>query len=228
MRHTVTIALIVATLCGCGVSKEKYAAKESEAQKYKQALDGESSKTAAQEQENAALKERLAAIERQLADTSAKAQSTGAQKSQLEATQAQLLGRQAKLLNAQLLFPENSSKLTAEAKRSLDSAAEAVAQLQDKAIIVAAYTDDNEAGGKTGQSKRWQLSTQRALEVAKYLVTRNLDPKNIGVAGFGEARPVAQNDSIANRALNRRVELILAPSELNLKTIDVNPATLQK
>jgi chemotaxis protein MotB len=228
MRQVVTLALIVATISGCGVSKEQYAAKESEAEKYKQHASGEAAKVTALEQENQALKGRLDTIEKQLADTTSKAQVTGAQKSRLEATTAQLIGKESKLLNEQLLFAENSSKLLPEVKRSLDSAAEAVAQLTDKRVLVAAYTDDNEGGGKAGTAKRWQLSTARALEVAKYLASRNYDPTLIAVAGFGESRPVAPNDSIANRALNRRAELILMPAEINLKTVDVNPASLNK
>jgi chemotaxis protein MotB len=228
MRQVVTLALIVATISGCGVSQAKYTAKESEAAKYKQHMEGEAGKVIALEQENATLKGQVTNLTAALSESRSKAQATGAQKAQLEATTAQLMGQQSKMLNQQLLFPENSSKLTPEAKRTLDSAADAISQLRDKAVIVAAYTDDSEAGGKAGAAKRWQLSTARAVEVAKYLVSRNYDPKLIGVAGFGESRPVVANDSIANRALNRRVEIILAPTELALKTVEVNPASLQK
>jgi chemotaxis protein MotB len=228
MRQVVTLALIVATISGCGVSQAKYTAKESEAAKYKQHMEGEAGKVIALEQENATLKGQVTNLTAALSESRAKASATGAQKAQLEATTAQLVGQQSKMLNQQLLFPQNSSKLTPEAKRTLDSAADAISQLHDKAVIVAAYTDDAEAGGKAGSAKRWQLSTARAVEVAKYLVSRNYDPKLIGVAGFGESRPIVANDSIANRALNRRVEIILAPTELALKTVEVNPASLQK
>jgi len=228
MRQVVTLAIVLATITGCGVSQTKYTAMESEAQKYKKSMESESGKVVALEDQNARLKAQVTNLTGQLADTRAQAKATGAQKSQLEASTAELMGKQSQLLNEQLLFKENSSKLTPEAKRTLDSAAEAISQLQDKAVVVAAYTDDTEAGGKTGAAKRWQLSTARAVEVAKYLVSRNYDPKLIGVAGFGESRPVAANDSIANRALNRRVEIILAPRDLNLKTVEVDKATLQK
>jgi chemotaxis protein MotB len=221
-------------MSGCGVSQQQYVAKESEAQQYKQALADESGKAAALEQKNAELDAKLNELQQRLDNQSAKAVTTNAQKSQLEAQTARLQaetgklkGQQAAMLNAQMLFPENSSKLTPEAKRSLDTIADAIQQVTDKAVVVAAYTDDTE-GGKNGETKRWQLSSARALEVAKYLTSRGLDPKMIGVAGFGESRPVAPNDSIANRALNRRAEVVLTQSELKMKTIDVNPATLTK
>jgi len=223
----VALAIAIATVVGCGVSQKEYVAMESQAQKYKQALDAESGKTAALEQ-------KLNAQQKQLKELSARAQTTSAQNSQLEATTAQLQaetgelkGRQAAMLNAQMLFTENSSKLTPEAKHSLDTIADAIREVKDKAVVVAAYTDDTE-GGKNGSAKRWQLSSARALEVAKYLTGRGLDPKMIGVAGFGEGRPAVPNDTLANRALNRRAEVVLTHAQPVIKTVEVNPATLNK
>jgi hypothetical protein len=48
----------------------------------------------------------------------------------------------------------------------------------------------------------------------------------IAVASFGQARPAAPNNSLANRALNRRVEIALAPAKLDMGTIEVKPAEL--
>jgi outer membrane protein OmpA-like peptidoglycan-associated protein len=66
------------------------------------------------------------------------------------------------------------------------------------------------------------------VEVAKYLVGRGIDPAMVGVAGFGEARPAAANDTLANKALNRRVEIALTAADANVGTMDVTPAQLQK
>ena len=99
--------------------------------------------------------------------------------------------------------------------------------MKDKAILVAGFTDNAEAAGKNASVRRWQLSTARALEVAKYLVGRGLDPALIGVAGFGEVRPVAANDSLANRTLNRRAEIALTPFSVEMETVEVSPATLE-
>jgi len=235
MRYVITYALLVAALAGCGVSQDKYAAKESEAHKYRTALNQQADKTAALQEQNAALQQKMGTLQRQLGDVSAKMQATSAQKSALESKASQLLaetgtlkGRQAAMLSSELLFKENSSKLTVDAKRALDSSADAIRQLQGKAVIVAAHTDDSEGGkGAASTTKRWQLSSQRALEVAKYLVSRGLDPKLISVAGFGESRPVAPNDSLANRAMNRRAEIVITPAEMQLKTMDVAPASVE-
>jgi chemotaxis protein MotB len=231
----VLLVVGIAAVVGCGgVNKKQYSAKEAEATKYKQALQDESGKVAALQAENANLQTKVGGLEKQLADA-------GAAKAELEATAAKLTqesGEQAKLyeelkgmqtvkLSEPLLFKEGSSSLSPESKRSLDAMADAIAQLKDKSVIVAGYTDNTEAGGKTGNVKRWQLSTARALEVAKYLVGRGLDPATIGVAGFAEARPVAPNDTLASRAQNRRAEIALTPSSFRAGTIEVKPATIK-
>lgn len=226
MRQLVSLAILIAATSGCGVSQEEYVAKESEAQKYKADLQAMEQKNADLENQLNALQEKLKALNAKVENTSAQRSQLQAQTAQLEAETGALKGRQSEVLNAQMLFPANSSKLTPEVKRSLDTLAEAVSQLSDKAVIVAAYTDDTE-GGKNGATKRWQLSSARAMAVAKYLASRGIDPTTIGVAGFGDSRPAAPNDSIANRALNRRAEVVLTPQAFSLKTIDVKPATVR-
>lgn len=57
----------------------------------------------------------------------------------------------------------------------------------------------------------WELSIQRAANVAKFLTMEcGIDPKNISTAGYADSRPVASNDSVDGRALNRRVQMIIS------------------
>jgi chemotaxis protein MotB len=220
MRKTMLL-LAVAAVAGCsGVSKEQYGAKQAEAAKYQKALQDETGKVAALEQQNAALKAKVDELSAAKSELEVKTGKLAEQSSQLQS-------RQTLRLEEQLLFKEGSSALTPEAKRTLDSMAEAIRPIEDKAIIVAAYTDDKESGGKDAKARRWQLSTARALEVAKYLAGRGLDPAKIAVAGFGEGRPVAPNDTLANRALNRRAEIALTSADAQLKTIELTPPALK-
>jgi chemotaxis protein MotB len=56
----------------------------------------------------------------------------------------------------------------------------------------------------------WDLSTARAVSVVKYLVDiGKINPQRLSAVGYGESRPLAPNDSTANRARNRRVEIVL-------------------
>jgi chemotaxis protein MotB len=235
MRNLMLVVGVLAVIACGGPSKEQYAAKDAEAAKYKQAMQDESGKAAALEAKAKSLEEQNAALQTQVGQLNQQVTETGAAKSELEVTAAEyakvnkeLQGNQTIKLNDRLLFAENSSKLTTEAKRALDATADALRQVKDKHVIVAGYTDDTEAGGKTGAVKRWQLSTARALEIAKYLSGRGLDPARIAVAGFGASRPVAPNDSREKRALNRRAEIALTPLNPNIGTVDVKPATIKK
>jgi chemotaxis protein MotB len=56
----------------------------------------------------------------------------------------------------------------------------------------------------------WDLSTARAVSVVKYFVDGcKINPKKLSAVGYGESRSMVPNDSTANRARNRRVEIVL-------------------
>ena len=56
-----------------------------------------------------------------------------------------------------------------------------------------------------------QLSERRAISVGQYLQAQRIDPRRLLVVGFGETRPIATNASEQGRAVNRRVEIRIAP-----------------
>jgi chemotaxis protein MotB len=57
----------------------------------------------------------------------------------------------------------------------------------------------------------WDLSTQRAVNVVKFLTNEcGIDPRNLSAAGYADSRPVASNDTPEGRALNRRVNMIVS------------------
>jgi OOP family OmpA-OmpF porin len=59
-----------------------------------------------------------------------------------------------------------------------------------------------------GRAKRnLVLSQRRARAVVTYLVDKGIDAGRLEAVGYGEARPVAPNDTAQNRAKNRRIEL---------------------
>jgi len=240
-RWTLVVGMAAAVGCS-GITKEQYGAMEAEAAKYKQAWNDEKGKVSALEGNVKALEQQNATLKTQAGDLEKKVAETAAAKSELEVTAAnlkeqsseyanlnkELQGKLTLKLDERISFDANSAMLTPEAKHHLDAIEDAIVQLKDKSVIVAGYTDDVEAAGKDAVVKRWQLSTARALAVAKYLIGRGMDPMMIGIAGFGEGRPTAPNDSEGNRALNRRVEIALTPTGLKLGKVGVKPATLKK
>ena len=77
------------------------------------------------------------------------------------------------------------------------------------AIVVDGHTDNVPI--HTAQfPSNWELSTARAIAVARFFLDGGgMQPKRVGVAGYGEYRPLATNDTPAGRARNRRVELFV-------------------
>lgn len=60
----------------------------------------------------------------------------------------------------------------------------------------------------------WELSVARATSVLKYLINnRSIDSSRLSIKGSADQEPVAPNDTPANRAQNRRVEIRLKRTE---------------
>ncbi|HPG27714.1 MAG TPA: flagellar motor protein MotB [Myxococcota bacterium] len=71
------------------------------------------------------------------------------------------------------------------------------------------HTDDRPIESADYPSN-WELSSARAAAVARYFIDeQRLEPRRVSIAGFAEWRPIAPNDDAPDRALNRRVEIVL-------------------
>ena len=53
----------------------------------------------------------------------------------------------------------------------------------------------------------WDLSTERALSVVRFLVMQGVPAQQLAATGYGEFQPLAGGDTAADRRLNRRIEL---------------------
>jgi chemotaxis protein MotB len=80
-------------------------------------------------------------------------------------------------------------------------------------IIVEGHTDNIPIRGKKYESN-WELSAIRAENVVRYLVHKEgFPPELFAVAGYGEFRPVADNNTESGRKKNRRIELVILPKK---------------
>ena len=80
-------------------------------------------------------------------------------------------------------------------------------------IIVSGHTDNIPI--KTARFRsNWELSSSRAVTVVHELLKNSrIKQARFTVEGHGAAKPLAPNDSAANRALNRRVELLIIQND---------------
>lgn len=69
-------------------------------------------------------------------------------------------------------------------------------------IEISGYTDDSGSA-----EHNMTLSLERAAAVMTALIERGVSVTRLEVAGYGDKRPIAPNDSEANKRLNRRVEV---------------------
>ncbi len=80
-------------------------------------------------------------------------------------------------------------------------------------IIIEGHTD-NVPIIKGPFASNWELSAARSLEVNRYLIKHSgINPIRISIAGYGEYKPVINNDSPENRAKNRRVTIIIVKNQ---------------
>lgn len=87
-------------------------------------------------------------------------------------------------------------------------------------IAVEGHTD-NIPIQKTRMSSNWQLSSARAISVAEELfVSGQLDEGRFAVTGYADTRPLVPNDSAQNRALNRRVEIVIKQDQVPVSPFD--------
>ena len=67
----------------------------------------------------------------------------------------------------------------------------------------------------------WELSTARAVNVLRYFIkTHKIDPQRLAAVGFGEYQPLVSNNTHANRAKNRRVEIIFIQQDPQTTSIE--------
>jgi OOP family OmpA-OmpF porin len=99
-------------------------------------------------------------------------------------------------------FAFDRADITPESEGILDVAVETLKQNAEVNIEVAGHTD------WTGTDEYNQgLSERRARAVRDYLVSHGVGADRLTVRGYGESRPVADNNTRDGRAQNRRTEL---------------------
>jgi chemotaxis protein MotB len=134
-----------------------------------------------------------------------------------------------------VLFATGDDQLTDKGKAVLDKVAVALKDLPDKQVWVQGHTDDQPIYLKKSEPAKptkpdpkapksttpppkprkeyitnWELSAARALQVVHYLQdTAKIDPGRLAALAFGQYRPVSR----ANKALNRRIEIVLYPKK---------------
>jgi chemotaxis protein MotB len=120
-------------------------------------------------------------------------------------------GRMELRMSNDVLFDSGQSHLKPSGKRALTEIAEALRSMPDRRFQVEGHTDDQPIR-LSPYKTNWELSTARALEVVSFLVSRDVSPRALSAAGYGEFDPLESNESREGRAHNRRTDIVLQPN----------------
>ncbi len=119
-------------------------------------------------------------------------------------------------IQSSVLFAPGKAVLRTESRRTLDAIVSTLqGEYADKEVLVFGHTDDRPIK-KSGWTDNWELSSERALAVVRYLKDRGVTPSRLAACGGSEFRPRVSNTSEVNRAQNRRVEIFAVDLELGL------------
>jgi outer membrane protein OmpA-like peptidoglycan-associated protein len=99
-------------------------------------------------------------------------------------------------------FEMNSSVLLAAGKTELDKLSAFMKENPSVEILLSGHTSSE---GSATLNR--ELSLKRVRSCKDYLVAKGIDEGRITIRGFGPDQPIAPNDTEANRAWNRRVEM---------------------
>ncbi len=106
-------------------------------------------------------------------------------------------------------FPSGSAALEASSLATLARIGDLVRGMEG-AITVSGHTDNVPIRSGGTYRSNWELSAARAASVGHELLRAGLDPVRLMVSGHADTQPRAANDTAANRAMNRRVDITFA------------------
>lgn len=110
------------------------------------------------------------------------------------------------IMPGNITFATSSASINTNFTGVLNSVALVLEEYNKTLIVVSGHTDSS---GSAQYNQK--LSEDRAGSVANYLRGQKILSERLEVVGFGEAQPVADNQSAGGRELNRRVEIALLP-----------------
>jgi chemotaxis protein MotB len=107
-----------------------------------------------------------------------------------------------------VLFESGKAEIKQEALDILGAVAVNIGNIQNE-ILVEGHTD-NLPINNTRYPSNWELSTSRATNVLKYMLSKEEKLYGrIAAAGYADSRPKAENTSEAGRKINRRVDIVI-------------------
>jgi chemotaxis protein MotB len=117
------------------------------------------------------------------------------------------------VFQSEVLFAPGQADIGATGQQQLSQLAIALADIAAKipddinwVLQVDGHTDNLPV--RVGRyADNWDLSTERALSVVRFLVSQGVPAARLAATGYGEFQPLTRGDTTEDRRLNRRIEL---------------------
>jgi chemotaxis protein MotB len=110
-----------------------------------------------------------------------------------------------------VLFDSAKAELKPGGEATLAQIAPILREIEGRQFQIAGHTDNMPIRTRRFPSN-WELSTERAVAVTRFLIGQGLAPERLSAAGYAETEPVTSNDTATGRAQNRRIEIVLVPA----------------
>ncbi len=104
------------------------------------------------------------------------------------------------------LFDTGSDNLRDDSEPVLDLVGDLFGKSQ--AVLSIEGHTDNIPISRARFPSNWELSAARSVAVIRHFLAQNFHKDRLALAGYGELRPIAKNDTAEGRARNRRVEFV--------------------
>jgi chemotaxis protein MotB len=115
-----------------------------------------------------------------------------------------------------ILFGSGSADLTPEGKGLVDKIVGVASKHTDRMVMIEGHTDNVPIGAsiKDKYQSNWELASGRACSVLRYMYWKHkMNPEQLSAVGYGEYKPIADNDTPEGRSKNRRVTFVISPME---------------
>lgn len=117
-------------------------------------------------------------------------------------------------LNNAIVFDPGSAEIKKKSEETLIEVAD-ILNTTDNYIRIEGHTD-NTPILYSGYSSNWELSSSRAINVVKFFIDKcGFSPDKLVAVGYGEFKPVSDNETEEGRAKNRRIDIIVLSAKYN-------------
>ncbi len=124
-------------------------------------------------------------------------------------------------INEKVQFEYNSANILEVSHSLLNEVADVI----KKTPRIKKIQVEGHASSDGADDYNMKLSDKRAKAVRAYLVTQGVDKDKLVAKGFGETKPIADNETEEGREKNRRVEFNILEQDIVQKKIQIDPKT---